>query len=146
MGKIMTEFFGIGTMDDSYIEKLIDDAQEAGVEMDDCYEIFAELFNEEIIRESEVADLANLLIYSLYQGICYKIIDEINEYIDENELKEIEITSDIYTNCIDTHAGLIYNDDDSEIDYDIVDLFLYDSRNIEDIIEKDSILKNALDI
>lgn len=146
MGKIMTEFFGIGTMDDSYIEKLIDDAQEAGVEMDDCYEIFAELFNEKIIRESEVADFANLLIYSLYQGICYKIIDEINEYINENELKEIEITSDIYTNCIDTYAGLIYNNDDSEIDYDIVDLFLYDSRNIEDIIEKDSILKDALDI
>lgn len=142
---IITDFFGVGYGDAEYIQDLIDLAVEAGVGMDDAFNIFAEYCGGDFINDN-VAAFTNLIIESIFQAVYDRAVQDLNDYCEENNIEPFDdIEADPYMNCLDSRMYVIFDSDYGNPDGDFINSYLDNEGDIASVIGEDSNLAERLE-
>lgn len=143
---IITDFFGVCYGDAEYIQNLIDEAVDVGVDMDDAFDIFAEYFDSSIFMDNRIATFTNLIIESIYQAVFNKAIEDLNDYCSENGFEPFaDVEPDPYINCLDSRMYVIFEADYDNPDCDFINSYLDNEGDIDKVLEEDSDLVDRLE-
>lgn len=95
LGRIL----GIGSLDENFIEGLLDDLDDLGIQYPDMSDV-------------DLTD-ANEVIYSLMYEISSTFLSDFSQYVITNDI-DFDLDNfqiDIRTNCLDSNYEISYNDE-----------------------------------